>query len=144
MGMMRAADKIKDLRRFLEELGRIVPKSVEEYKSKIEKKAACERYAEKIIEALTDLAFLTIKSRKLRMPESDTDAFDILAENKIITDELCIKLKKAKGMRNIIAHEYGSINDETVFEAITKELPKDAKDFIRAVKHENRRNIRHA
>ncbi|MBI3036409.1 DUF86 domain-containing protein [Candidatus Woesearchaeota archaeon] len=75
------------------------------------------------------------------MPESDTDAFDILAENKIITDELCIKLKKAKGMRNIIVHEYGSIDAETVFEAITKELPKDARDFIRVVKHENRRNI---
>ena len=141
MGMMRAAEKIKDLRRFLEELGRIVPKSVEEYRSNIEKKAACERYAEKIIEALTDLAFLTIKNRKLRMPESDTEAFDILSENKIITDELCTKLKKAKGMRNIIAHEYSSVDDETVFEAITKDLQKDAKDFIRAVKHENRRNL---
>ncbi|MBI2581233.1 DUF86 domain-containing protein [Candidatus Woesearchaeota archaeon] len=140
-GMMREKDKIKDLRRFLEELGRIVPKSVKEYRSNIEKKAACERYAERIIEALTDLAFLTIKNRKLRMPESDTDAFDILAENKIITDELCAKLKKAKGMRNIIAHEYGTVDDEIVFEAITKELQKDAKDFIRAVKHEDRRNL---
>lgn len=134
MGMMRATDKIKDLSRFLEELGRIVPKSVEEYRSNIEKKAACERYAEKIIEALTDLAFLTIKSKKLKMPESDTDAFNILSENKIITDELGANLKKAKGMRNIIAHEYGSIDDEIVFEAIAKELPKDAKDFIRSIK----------
>lgn len=141
MGMIRAADKIKDLSRFLEELGRIVPKSVEGYRSNIEKKAACERYAEKIIEALTDLAFLTIKNRKLKMPESDTEAFNILSEDKIITDELCAKLKKAKGMRNIIAHEYGSIDDEIVFEAIAKEMPKDAKDFIRAVKHEDRRNL---
>ena len=134
MDMMRAADKIKDLSRFLEELGRIVPKSVEEYRSNIEKKAACERYAEKIVEALTDLAFLTIKNRKLKMPESDTDAFNILSENKIITDELCAKLKKAKGMRNIIAHQYGSIDDEIVFEAIAKELPKDARDFARSIK----------
>ncbi len=141
--MTRTADKIKDLSRFLEELRQIVPASVEEYRPNIEKKAACERYAEKIIEALTDLAFLTIKSRKLRMPESDTDAFNILSENKIITDELCKKLKKAKGMRNIITHEYGSIDDKIVFDAIAKELQRDAKEFIRVVKHENRRNLRH-
>lgn len=141
MGMTRAADKIKDLSRFLEELGRIVPKSVEEYRSNIEKKAACERYAEKIIEALTDLAFLTIKNKKLRMPESDTDAFDILLENKMVDEVLAAKLKKAKGMRNIIAHQYGIVDDETVFKAVTKELQKDAKDFVRAIKHENRRNI---
>ncbi|MBI2176048.1 DUF86 domain-containing protein [Candidatus Woesearchaeota archaeon] len=132
--MTRTAEKIKDLNRFLEELGRIVPKSAGEYRSNIEKKAACERYAEKIIEALTDLAFLKIKDTRLRMPESDTDAFDILSENKIITDELCAKLKKAKGMMNIIAHEYGSIDDEIVLKAITKGLPKDAREFIRAIK----------
>lgn len=132
--MTRVVDRIKDLNRFLEELRQIVPASVEGYRTNIEKKAACERYAEKIIEALTDLAFLTIKNKKLRMPESDTDAFDILSEHKIITGELCTRLKKAKGMRNIIAHEYGSIDDGIVFEAIKKELQKDAKDFIRAIK----------
>ncbi len=131
--MTRLADKIKELERFLKELGRIAPTSVEKYKSDIEKKAACERYVERIVEALTDLAFLTIKERRLKIPESDMDAFNILLENRIIGEGLAGRLKNAKGMRNIIAHQYGSVDDETVFEAATKELGKDARDFIKAI-----------
>jgi len=41
-------------------------------------------------------------------------------KNKIISAELAQKLKDAKGMRNIISHQYGTINDEIIFEAITK------------------------
>ncbi len=36
-------------------------------------------------------------------------------------------------MRNIISHQYGMIDDEIVFEAITKELVQDAREFISAV-----------
>jgi hypothetical protein len=38
-----------------------------------------------------------------------------------------------KGMRNILAHEYGKINDELVFEAITGEITADAEEFIASV-----------
>ena len=37
-------------------------------------------------------------------------------------------------MRNIIAHEYGKIDDKIVFEAITEELERDVKEFIKKVK----------
>ena len=117
----------------MEELKSIIPSSFEEYKSSIEKKAACERYVEKIIEAATDLAFLIIKNKKLRIPEDDIDAFNILLENKIIDDDLAAKLKNAKGMKNIISHQYGKIDDEIVFDAITEELERDIKKFVEVV-----------
>ena len=75
------------------------------------------------------MAFLAIKYKKLRMPEDDTDAFNILSEAKIISDDDAVKLKRAKGMRNIIAHEYGIIDDEIVFEAVTEELREDISAF---------------
>jgi uncharacterized protein YutE (UPF0331/DUF86 family) len=50
---------------------------------------------------------------------------------KIISKELSIKLKNAKGMRNIVAHKYGTVDDRIVFEAITEELLKDANEFIK-------------
>ena len=112
-----------------------MPSSFEEYRSSIEKKAACERYVEKIIEAATDLAFLVIKSKKLKIPEDDIDAFNILLENKIIDSDLTAKLKNAKGMRNIISHQYGKIDDEIVFEAITKELERDIRKFVGVVEN---------
>jgi len=39
-------------------------------------------------------------------------------------------MKQAKGMRNIIAHEYGTIDDEIVFETITREIIKDTREFL--------------
>ena len=132
--MTRIADKIKEIDRYLAELNGMVPSGLEEYKADIVKRAACERYVEKIVEAATDLAFLVIKHKKLKIPEDDIDAFNILLENKIIGSSLAAKLRNAKGMKNIISHQYGNIDDEIVFEAIKEELGRDARAFVESVK----------
>ena len=77
-------------------------KNFNEYVNDPKTKAACERYFEKIIEAVVDLAFLIIKEQGLKLPEEEKEAFDILALEKIIDKELAEKLKDAKGMRNIM------------------------------------------
>ena len=128
--MSRINEKIDEIKMYLNELSNIVPDKFEDYKSNNLIKAACERYFEKIIEAITDVAFILIAKKRFRIPEDDTDSFRILLEHKIINEELYKKLKNAKGMRNIIAHEYGKIDDEIVFEAIKEELSKDVREFI--------------
>ena len=55
---------------------------------------------------------------------------DILEGENIINKDLAKRLKEARGMRNIIAHQYGKINDEIVFESITSELIKDVGEFL--------------
>ena len=131
--MSKIKDKINEMHVYLNELSKIVPSEFDDYKSNKLVKAACERYFEKIVEAVTDIAFMVIVKRKLRVPEDDIDAFRILLEHKIINEELYKKLKQAKGMRNILAHQYGTINDKIVFEAITEELEKDVKKFIQLI-----------
>jgi len=131
---MRIKDKLEEIEKYLSELEEIMPHSFKEYKEEFKTKAACERYFEKIIEAAVDLAFLIIKDKGLKTPEEDKEAFDILSSENIISKELAKKLKDAKGMRNIIAHEYGKIDDEIVFHAITEELEKDITDFINHIK----------
>ena len=66
--------------------------------------------------------FLKMKSENIRWKKS------------IIENNLAIKLKKAKGMKNIISHQYGDIDNEIVFKSITKELEKDIREFIKNVK----------
>lgn len=131
--MKKISDKIGEISKYLDELKEIAPSDLHEYTSSIEKKAACERYVEKIVEAMTDLAFLVIKIKRLRLPEDDVDAFNILLENKIIQKDLASKLKCAKGMRNIISHQYGSLDDKIIFESIKGELDKDVNEFIALV-----------
>lgn len=132
---MRINDKIEEIESYLSELCEIMPENFEAYAHDLKAKAACERYFEKIIEAVVDLAFLAIKDRGFTTPEEDKEAFDILAEEKIISKELAVKLKEAKGMRNIIAHEYGEIDDRIVFESITEEFEKDVEEFITHLKN---------
>jgi len=131
--MSKINDKIGEIETFLKELESIIPDSLENYEKNLEKKAACERYVEKIMEAATDLAFLIIKIKGFEIPDDDIDAFDILQKKKMIDEGLSKKLKDAKGMRNIIAHQYGKINDRIIFHSITEELKDDVKKFVNSV-----------
>jgi len=135
MPKTRKKEKIEELEKFLEELSSLLPITFKNYKKDFKIRAICERYFEKIIESIIDLSFLIIKEKNLKIPEEDKQAFDILEQGKLISKRLSEKLKEAKGMRNIISHEYGRIDDEIVFNAITEELEKDTKEFIKKIKN---------
>jgi len=126
----RINDKLIEIEKYLEELSEIMPNNFEEYQRNFEKKAACERYFEKIIESVIDLCFILAKDRNLKMPEDEDNIFTILFQEKIISERLLKNLKDAKGMRNFIIHQYGKINDELVFEAIKEKLINDIEEFI--------------
>jgi len=132
--MNRVKDKINEIEKFLGELESFLPASFEEYKNDYRIRAVCERYFEKIIKAIIDLAFIIVKEKNFKQPEYEKQVFDILVESNIISQKLSRKLQDAKGMRNIIAHEYGKIDDDLVFESITKEIIRDANEFIRLIK----------
>ena len=135
MSFERLKDKINEIQNYLEEFESIIPRDYEEYKNSFLLKAACERYFEKIVETLVDLACLLIKTERFSLPEEDIRAFDILADKEIISKELGEKLKDAKGMRNILAHEYGKVDDELVYESITTEILKDTEEFINQIEN---------
>ncbi len=129
----RIEDKASEIENYCNELRQILPEDFEEYEKNFEKRAACERYFEKIIEAVVDLAFLCIKKNELKLAEDDKQAFTTLAQAKIIPVSLEKKLKDAKGMRNILAHAYGRVNNELVFHSLSGELIHDALEFVEKV-----------
>lgn len=131
--MSRLSDEITQLEKYLAELKQIIPNSYYNYQENFEKKAACERYFEKIVESLVSVSYLFCKEESFEIQDK-SKSFDILRENKIISKKLLLKLKDAKGMRNIIAHKYGNIDDFIVFEAITKELILDTQEFLIQIK----------
>ncbi len=133
MDKNRFNDKIIELEEFLEELENSLPEDFEEYKTDYKLRAIGERYFEKIIKAVIDLSFTIIKLKKFKQPEHEKEVFDILTENKIIPPALSKKLQDAKGMRNIIAHEYGRIDNELVFHSLAEELIPDVYEFINSI-----------
>ena len=128
--MSLISDKIKEIEKYLSELEKVIPENISIYLKNLEKRLACERAFEKIIESVNDLAILIIKEKRFQMPNEDIKAFEVLSDKKIISRELADNLKKAMGMRNFLVHQYGDINNEIVFEAIQKEIFDDVNDFI--------------
>ena len=131
----RRGDKIVEIEKFLEELESALPKNLDDYLSDFKIKVICERYFEKIVEAIVDLGFLIIKDNKFKIPEDDESSFEILKKEGVVSEEICEKMRKAKGMRNIIAHEYGKIDDERVFRAVTEELIEDVRNFLKEIEN---------
>jgi len=130
----RIKEKIKEIEIFIQEIEEILPSSLEEYLRNFIVRGSCERYFEKIIEAVIDVSFMIIRDKKLELPNTEEHAFNILMNNKIIGENLCKKLKDAKGMRNFIVHQYGRIDDELVFHTVAWELIPDVREFINKVK----------
>ena len=129
----RIDDKAKEIEEYLSIILEFIPSNLEDYIDDLKNKAACEHYFEKIIEACEDLAFLLLRFKKIKFPEEDESVFHILFSNNILSKELVKKLQDAKSMRNFISHEYGKIDDEIVFEAISNELEDDVRKFIKEI-----------
>jgi len=125
----RILSKISELKGYLEKLKRIVPSSFEEYeKSEIERRA-CERLLQISIECVLDICDLLFANLKLGVPASEVSIIEELKNASVISEEMSKKLKKMKGMRNILVHRYPYVDDKKVFEVLTKEL-NDFYEFI--------------
>lgn len=130
---MRVREKIVEIEKFLEQLKGFLPSDFDMYEKNFKDKAACERYFEKIVEAIVDVSFLLAREESLEMPESEEGIFVLLRNHKIISEDLCKNLKDMKGMRNILAHEYGSVDDKIVFQAVTEEIERDIREFLESI-----------
>ena len=80
-------------------------------------------------EASIDLAMHVISEKKLGVPQSSRDGFDVLNKNNLIDDKLNRNLKAMVGFRNIAVHDYKKIEIKIVQMIIEKHL-EDFKELI--------------
>ena len=100
----RILSKIDELRSYLRELRSIAPKDYLVYVSNLEKKRACERLLQIMIECVIDICLLLVKGLELGLPSEESDLFKKLKEARVIDEEMEEKLKRMKGFRNILVH----------------------------------------
>lgn len=83
-------------------------------------------------EICVDLANYVLKERKLGIPNSSSDSFRILSENKIIQSDLANKMIRITSLRNRIMHQYQNINAERIENVITDEM-NSFQEFTEAI-----------
>ena len=81
----------------------------------------------------SDSPILTPKQAE-KIPEEDKQSFEILQDEEIISRELSERLQDAKGMRNILSHQYGKVDDKIVFESLKEQLIRNIEEFIQQIK----------
>jgi len=82
-------------------------------------------------QATIDIAIHIIRERKLGLPQTSSEAFKILAKNKIISTPLSEDLQKMVGFRNIAVHEYQELNMNIIKSIVDTKL-NNFSDFVKS------------
>jgi uncharacterized protein YutE (UPF0331/DUF86 family) len=126
-------NKISAVKKYLEILVRYKKYSVEEISKDIDIRGAVERYLYLAVQAAIDLAEDVIAYKDLRKPSSLAESFDILFEYKVVEDRYLIeRLVKMTGFRNVMAHDYGKIDYNIVYDILHNRLV-DIKNFAKII-----------
>ena len=113
-------------------LNKINQVTKEEFSSEQDIYFRYERVLQLAIEAVIDLGNHLIADHNLRTPESNSDIFRILHENNMISQDLFLNLKKISGFRNILVHDYLTLDREREYEIIINNID-DIKEFMEII-----------
>ncbi|KAF0817263.1 MULTISPECIES: type VII toxin-antitoxin system HepT family RNase toxin [unclassified Cytobacillus] len=95
---------------------------VKEWTSPIEK-AALERVAQIMIEAILDIGNTMIDGFIMRDPGSYDDIVDILDDEKVISKEMSESFKQFITYRKVLVQNYTDVNHEELKAAISSHIP---------------------
>jgi uncharacterized protein YutE (UPF0331/DUF86 family) len=74
------------------------------------------------IECVIDISSLLVTGLRLGLPAEEGDLLEKLMQAGIISHSMRATLRRMKGFRNILMHEYGGIDDRIVYEVIQNRL----------------------
>lgn len=105
-----------------------------QYASDIKIQRFVERTLHIAIEAMLDVCHHIISDENFREPDSYVDAFKVLAEHRLITNEFLDKAKLIAQFRNKLVHYYEKIDTKQVFDI----FQNHRNDFIQFVDEINK------
>lgn len=107
---------LENLKRYHQELLNLLPSTLKEYTANLEKKRACERTVQLLIEECIDISNTLLRDLDLGLPEDDESIFEKLSQRGILSEELTKKLQEMKKFRNILVHKYAKVDDTLAYE----------------------------
>ena len=128
----RVLAKLDEMRGYVDELRSIAPPTLQDYRG-VPVKRACERLLQIAVECVIDVCQLLVSGLRLGLPGEEEDLFEKLEAAGVFAPETVRTLRRMRGCRNILVHEYGRVSDEIVFETIRAGLD-DFDAFDRAVR----------
>ncbi len=75
-----------------------------------------------LIEWTIDICKLFVSGMRLGLPSEENDLFEKLLERAILSQEMVETLKRMRGFRNVLVHEYAAVDGHLVYLLLTKQL----------------------
>jgi uncharacterized protein YutE (UPF0331/DUF86 family) len=115
-------DKLRYINRYTDDLKQIRGMSKEEYVEDMVTQRAVERTLMNLVQACIDLAQHIRSAEDLSPTGTAKQEMQALGNADIISRETQEKMEEAIGFRNILAHRYGDIDHEVVFDVLHNDL----------------------
>lgn len=117
-------EKLEDLNKYLGylEVLKKEAKSEENFVSDFRLFGNTERYLHLSIQIIIDAVHLIIIDLGLRKPEDNYEATAILFEKQVLSEKSADKLTKMIGLRNILVHEYGRIDQKKIYSILQNQI----------------------
>jgi len=106
--------------------------SVVRYKKEWKTQRIVERTLQILIEVCLDIANHIISDKGMRVPTGYADTFKVLSENRLIGKKLFETLEKMATFRNVVVHQYETIDPAIVVSILHRNLG-DFEKYKRAV-----------
>ena len=110
------ASRIAKIREYAKLLSGLLKTPKEEFVREPAYYLQAERLLEVMIQAMIDIGNHLIAGLLLKKPEDYRQIFDILAQNRILPQELLPKARELVGLRNLLVHDYLDVDHERLYE----------------------------
>jgi uncharacterized protein YutE (UPF0331/DUF86 family) len=114
--------KLGQIDTYLKQIGGFSKISLAQYKNNWKTQRIVERTLQILIEVCIDIAYHIISDQGMRLPTGYADTFKVLMESKVIGKKLCETLEKMAKFRNVVVHQYETIDPTIVVSLLHKNL----------------------
>ena len=114
--------RLARLAELLRRLGDLIKVDRDEFLHDEGIQAQAERWTQLAAECTLDLANHVIADRGWKTPETNREAFEILAKEGTLDDELASLMTGWAGLRNILVHLYLEVDHERLYEILQQDL----------------------
>lgn len=125
--------KVSSIQKYLQILKGFRNYSQKQLEEDIYLKGSAERYLYLLTQSVLDLAESIIAFQDFRRPQTYSESFDILQEERLISLELTEKLVKMAKFRNIISHDYENLDFGIIYDVLQNHL-QDIEEFLSVIK----------
>ena len=114
--------RLANLDTYLEQLAPYRALDVDTYTQDWKTQRVIERTLHLAIETCMDVADHIVADRRLRVPETGAESFEILAEADLLPKDLGTALALMVGFRNILVHDYTRLDPAIVIRVLRTDL----------------------